>query len=85
MGLAERMNSHRQDAVKGDGGVKLAPESKAHIVSGCIVIGRVIPLIPAPMCHFLLYLLLPFCFTLDLPSFHVPAPHHCLSPLLMAS
>lgn len=53
VGLAKRMNSQRQDAVKGEG-VKRAPESEAYIVSGCIVGERVIPLIPALMCHFLL-------------------------------
>lgn len=91
MGLAKRMKSQRQDAVKGEG-VKLALESKAYIVSDCIVGERAVPLILALMCHFLLCLL-PFCSTRDLPSFYaclslflhsypLPLP---LSFLLMAS
>lgn len=67
MGLAKRMKSQRQDAVKGEG-VKLALESKAYIVSDCIVGERAVPLILALMCHFLLCLL-PFCSTRDLPFF----------------
>lgn len=75
VGLAKRMNSQRQDAVKGEG-VKRAPENKAYIVSDCIVGERAIPLIPALMCYFLLCLLL-FCSTHDLPSFYA-----CLSLFL---
>uniref|UniRef100_A0A8C3V8H0 Sorbin and SH3 domain containing 1 n=1 Tax=Catharus ustulatus TaxID=91951 RepID=A0A8C3V8H0_CATUS len=69
------MNSQRQDAVKGEE-VKCALESKASIVSDCIVGERAIPLILALMCHFLLCLL-PFCSTHDLPFFYA-----CLSLFL---
>lgn len=86
MGLAERMNSQRQDAVKGKEGVKLAPESKTHIISGYIVVGRVIPLIPASMCHFLLCLLLPLLLHLWPPLFScLPFPISSFLPPTIAS